>query len=149
MARYPILLIAAATSLATLTAADAQQQQPQGPPRPCLAIRQVCLQAGFVLNGARAGEGLVVDCIRPIMQGTPQPRRATKPLPAVDPALVEACRAVNPSFGMGNGQPPRGAPRNGPPLATPGAAPPGAPPPGAPPPDEPGQPPQEEPPPPK
>jgi hypothetical protein len=44
----------------------------------------------------------VVDCIRPLMQGIPQPRRATKPLPAVDPQLVEACRAQNPNFGMVN-----------------------------------------------
>jgi hypothetical protein len=144
MPRYSILFIAAAASLASAVPADAQQ--PQGPSRPCLAIRQVCLQAGFVLNGARAGEGLVVDCIRPIMQGTPQPRRAAKPLPAVDPALVAACHAVNPSFGMANAQAPRVAPqRNGPPPAAPGAAPPDAPPPGSP--AETSEPPQEEPPP--
>ena len=75
-------------------------QQP--PPRPCAAIRTVCVQAGFVPQGARAGEGLVVDCIRPIMQGIPQPPRASKALPAIDPQLVEACRAQNPSFGMPN-----------------------------------------------
>jgi hypothetical protein len=74
----------------------------QGMPKPCAALRQVCAQAGFVPQGARAGEGLVVDCIRPIMQGLPQPTRATKPLPAVDPQLVEACRAQNPNFGMAN-----------------------------------------------
>jgi hypothetical protein len=59
----------------------------------------------------------LVDCIRPLMQGIPQPRRATKPLPAVDPQLVEACRAQNPNFGMANAaqqprgpqQPPQGA----------------------------------------
>jgi hypothetical protein len=60
------------------------------------------MQAGFVPQGARAGDGLVVDCIRPIMQGIPQPQRAAKPLPAVDPQLVEACRAQNPNFGMPN-----------------------------------------------
>jgi len=143
MPRYSILL-AAAVSLAGLAPADAQQQ-PRQPPRPCAAIRQVCLQAGFVLQGARAGEGLVIDCIRPIMQGTPQPRRATKPLPAVDPALVEACRAQNPSFGMGNARTPQPMPpRNGQPQAAPGA-----PPQEAPPPNEPPEPPQDEPAPPK
>ncbi len=79
---------------------SAAAQQP--PPRPCAAIRAVCLQAGFVPQGARAGEGLVVDCIRPIMQGIPQPPRASKSLPAIDPQLVEACRAQNPGFGMPN-----------------------------------------------
>jgi hypothetical protein len=67
-----------------------------------MAIRTVCLQAGFVMQGARNGDGLIVDCIRPIMQGIPQPVRAIKSLPAVDPQLVEACRAQNPNFGMGN-----------------------------------------------
>ncbi len=88
-------------AIATLIAAPATAQQ--GPPaRPCMAIRTVCLQAGFVMQGARNGDGLIVDCIRPIMQNIPQPPRATRPLPAVDPQLVEACRAQNPNFGMGN-----------------------------------------------
>src|SRR6202045_4483119 len=93
------------------------------PPPPCAAIRQVCLNAGFVMNGARAGEGLIVDCVRPIMQGTPQPARASKPLPAVDPALVEACRAQNPGFGMRNAQAPQAAPQRNAPGQPPQAAP--------------------------
>jgi hypothetical protein len=100
MRRHEIWFAALAALLAGSGMAAAQQGQ--GLPRPCAALRQVCVQAGFVLQGARAGEGLVIDCIRPLMQGTPQPRRATKPLPAVDPQLVEACRAQNPNFGMGN-----------------------------------------------
>jgi hypothetical protein len=124
------------------------QQQQQPPSRPCIAIRQVCVQAGFVLKGAPNGEGLVIHCIRPIMQGTPQPKRATKPLPAVDPALIEACRARNPNFGMATAQGPRNGPPQRPnaPGASPQAAPPGQPPgPG----DEPQEPqePQEQPPP--
>jgi hypothetical protein len=98
MRRPEICLAALAALILGTTAAAAQQ----GLPKPCAALRQVCMQAGFVPQGARAGEGLVVDCIRPIMQGIPQPQRATKPLPAVDPQLVEACRAQNPSFGMAN-----------------------------------------------
>jgi hypothetical protein len=94
---------ASIVAIATLIVVPAAAQQQQPPmPRPCAAIRIVCQQAGFVPQGARQGEGLIVDCIRPIMMGTPQPQRATKPLPAVDPALVEACRAQNPNFGMGN-----------------------------------------------
>jgi hypothetical protein len=91
---------ALAALIAGTTAAAAQQGG--GLPRPCAALRQVCLQAGFVPQGARGGDGLVVDCIRPIMQGIPQPQRATKPLPGVDPQLVEACRQQNPNFGMPN-----------------------------------------------
>jgi hypothetical protein len=97
MRRYSICV----TALALIAGAGTATAQ-QALPRPCAALRAVCLQAGFVPQGARAGDGLVVDCIRPLMQGIPQPARATKPLPAVDPQLVEACRAQNPSFGMAN-----------------------------------------------
>lgn len=98
MRRHEICIAALAMLLAGSGTATAQQ----GLSRPCAALRTVCVQAGFVPQGARAGEGLLVDCIRPLMQGIAQPRRATKPLPAVDPQLVEACRAQNPNFGMAN-----------------------------------------------
>jgi hypothetical protein len=122
MPRISFLPALVATAIAGLAPAIAQQQPPQQPtPRPCAAIRQVCLQAGFVRDGVGAGDGLIIDCIRPIMMGTAQRPRAAKPLPAVDPALVEACRAQNPNFGMGNAQR-----RNGPgqaPGQMPGQAP--------------------------
>ncbi|HLH87841.1 MAG TPA: hypothetical protein VKX28_05230 [Xanthobacteraceae bacterium] len=132
MPRFSVLLPLVAIAIAGSASAIAQQpppQQPQQPQqpmsRPCAAIRQVCLQAGFVREGARVGDGLVVDCIRPIMLGMAQRPRATKPLPAVDPALVAACHAQNPNFGMANaqrrntpaqapGQPPQAAPGPGP-----------------------------------
>ena len=74
------------------------QAAPKGP---CAQIRAACTQAGFVANGAAMGAGIVVDCIRPIMAGTPQRKRATKPLPQVDPQVVVACKNQNPNFGMG------------------------------------------------
>ena len=140
MRRYEIS-IAALAALIAAAQPGAAQQQPL--PRPCAALRQVCVQAGFVPQGARAGEGLIVDCIRPLMQNIPQPQRATKPLPAVDPALVESCRAQNPNFGMGNAaqqrmqgqpsamQPPpsmQAPPPQLPPQAAPAEPPPAAPP---------------------
>ena len=140
MRRHEICIAALAALLTGCGTASAQQ----GLPRPCAALRTVCMQAGFVPQGARVGEGLVVDCIRPLMQGIPQPRRATKPLPAVDPQLVEACRAANPNFGMVNAtqqqrgpqQPPPGMqpppPSAQPPQGAP-AEPAEAPPPGPPP----------------
>jgi hypothetical protein len=70
---------------------------------PCAQIRTVCAQAGFVPNGANMGVGMVVDCIRPIMAGTPQRPRSTKPLPQIDPQVVIACKNQNPNFGMGGG----------------------------------------------
>ena len=150
MPRISFLPALVAAAIVGLAPAMAQQPPPQTPqrqpmPRPCQAIRQVCLQAGFVREGVRAGDGLVVDCIRPIMMGRAQRPRATKPLPAVDPALIEACRAQNPNFGMGNAQR-----RNGPgqaPGQPPGQAPsaaPGQPPQAAPGPGE-DEPPQEPP----
>ena len=82
--------------------------QPAGP---CGQIVTACQQAGFVQGGARTGDGIQVDCVRPIMQGSGQPRRASKPLPDIDPQLVAACKARNPNFGLGQ--------RNGPPADTP------------------------------
>jgi hypothetical protein len=67
---------------------------------PCGQIAAACESAGFARGAAREGAGLRVDCINPIMQGAPQPPRASKPLPQVDPQLVADCRAINPRFGQ-------------------------------------------------
>ena len=67
---------------------------------PCGQIATACESAGFARGAAREGTGLRVDCINPIMQGAPQPARASKPLPQVDPQLVADCRASNPRFGQ-------------------------------------------------
>jgi class 3 adenylate cyclase len=75
---------------------------------PCAQITLACLQAGFIAGAARDGIGIQIDCIRPIMLGTQQPRWASKPLPAVDPQAVAACKAQNPTFGDAR---PLGAPR--------------------------------------
>jgi len=80
--------------------------------RACAEIRAACEQAGFVQGGARSGDGLFVDCVVPIMRGTPQPRRASRPLPQINLQLVADCKAQNPNFGQRNalpsqaGQPP-------------------------------------------
>jgi hypothetical protein len=76
---------------------DAMQAAPS---RPCAEIVAACRQAGFVQGGAKAGNGLQLDCIAPIIQGTPQPRRASQPLPQIAPQLVAACKARNPNFGQ-------------------------------------------------
>jgi hypothetical protein len=76
---------------------------PVAPSKPCAQIREACAAAGFVPNGANMGVGILVDCIRPIMAGTPQRRRAAKPLPEIDPQIVVACKSRNPNFGMGGG----------------------------------------------
>ena len=77
------------------------QSAPAQTMKPCAQIRASCTQAGFVPNGANMGVGIIVDCIRPIMAGTPQRKRATKPLPQIDPQVVVACKNQNPNFGMG------------------------------------------------
>jgi N-acetylglucosamine-6-sulfatase len=48
------------------------------------------------------------------LQGSGQPRRATKPLPEIDPQLVAACKARNPNFGQRNGPPADTSPGPGP-----------------------------------
>ena len=73
--------------------------------RPCAEIRAACEQAGFVQGGSQAGDRLFVDCIVPVLNGRPQPRRATKPLPEIDLQLVAACKAQNPNFGQRSASP--------------------------------------------
>ena len=58
----------------------------------CEQIKTDCKNAGFVLGGG-ARNGLLVDCFQPIVQGTAQPKSASKPLPRINPQLVNACRA--------------------------------------------------------
>jgi hypothetical protein len=45
------------------------------------------------------GAGIMVDCIQPIIAGTPQRKRATKALPQIDPQVVAACNKRDPNFG--------------------------------------------------
>jgi N-acetylglucosamine-6-sulfatase len=72
---------------------------------PCGQVTAACERAGFARGAARSGGGLEVDCADPIMQGKGQPRRASKALPRVDPRVVEACKASNPTFGQGKAPP--------------------------------------------
>jgi serine/threonine protein kinase len=67
---------------------------------PCLKIRQACLDAGFTWGSERKGNGLFSDCATPIVQGTPQPANAVRPLPQIDSRLGAACKARNPNFGL-------------------------------------------------
>ena len=69
---------------------------------PCKEIKEACEKAGFVKGEAKEGYGLWVDCIDPIMKGTPQPSKAKKPLPAVGSDLINACKAKHPNFGQGH-----------------------------------------------
>jgi arylsulfatase A-like enzyme len=66
---------------------------------PCEQIKTACLNAGFVAGGGASGNGLKRDCIEPILQGRTHSRKSMNPVPAVDPAIVSACNAQNPSLG--------------------------------------------------
>jgi hypothetical protein len=70
-------------------------------PGPCEQIVAACKSAGFVEGDYKEGYGLHVDCIDPIMRGTKQPAKAVKPLPAVSPELITACKQKHPDFGEG------------------------------------------------
>ncbi len=76
------------------SAAVAQGQQP------CKQIKTACMNAGFVPGGAGSGNGLWHDCIDPILQGRVRSRKSGKPVPQVDPHVVAACKAQDPSFGQ-------------------------------------------------
>ena len=85
---------------------------------PCQQIRQACRDAGFAQGGARQGNGVMADCVRPILQGQAAPEGA-KPLPKVDPQVVAACKQRNPNFG---GAQDSGAPLPAPPPPPPPAS---------------------------
>ena len=72
-------------------------------PESCAEITAACKAAGFVQGGAAAGNGLMVDCVRPILMGT-TPRKASLKLPAIDPQTVAACKSANPGMGQGKGR---------------------------------------------
>src|SRR5271170_4223224 len=80
-----ILLIGAGNSLILAAPALAQSGQ-------CQQIRASCKDAGFV-QGGPVGNRLVKDCFDPIVYGTHQPGRASRPLPNIAPQLVAVCRS--------------------------------------------------------
>ncbi|HLN49780.1 MAG TPA: hypothetical protein VK251_09755 [Steroidobacteraceae bacterium] len=84
---------------------------------PCEQIAAACSSAGFVKGDYRQGYGLWRDCIDPIMRGTAQPANADKPLPAVNPELIAACKQKHPNFGEGKKAAPP-PPANTPPKGT-------------------------------
>jgi arylsulfatase A-like enzyme len=90
-------LLAMAMVSGALVASPASAQR-----APCAQIRAACREAGFVQGAARAGNGLLIDCVQPIIQGQDRPEQRTRPLPNVDPHLVAACKARNPNFGQRN-----------------------------------------------
>jgi hypothetical protein len=67
----------------------AQPAEPAPKGGPCAQIAAACKGAGFVPNGAKEGLGLGFDCIRPIITGTPQRKKAAKALPQIDPQVVD------------------------------------------------------------
>jgi serine/threonine protein kinase len=80
-------------------AVPVQKTGKNGQLHPCMQITNACKAAGFVNGGAKSGKGIGNDCIAPLIDGIPQPRHATLPLPKVDAEVVAACKAANPSFG--------------------------------------------------
>ena len=96
-ATVPLLVSFLVTPLLTQAAQSARTQPV--PWHPCAKIAQACTRAGFVPNGAKNGLGLMSDCIRPIMLGTPK-LQATA-LPQIDPQIVAACKQRSPNFGKG------------------------------------------------
>jgi hypothetical protein len=97
-----ISTLAVCAVLVGLTA-PLRAQPPAEPPEkgsgPCAQIAAACKQAGFIEGDYKTGNGLHVDCIDPIMRGTPPPHKTKLSLPQVSPALIAACKAKHPEFG--------------------------------------------------
>lgn len=67
---------------------------------PCEQIIQACTSAGFVKGQAKENNGLIRDCVNPIMQGKTVAGTAHA-LPTIDPTVVGACHTKKPNFGQG------------------------------------------------
>jgi N-acetylglucosamine-6-sulfatase len=85
--------------MAALSVSRTEAQKAKGP---CRQVSVACQTAGFTVGGAKEGSGIIIDCVRPIMQAAAQRRKATKPLPQVDARVIAACKAANPNFGQPN-----------------------------------------------
>lgn len=72
----------------------------------CMQICEACASS-FTVGEANVGDGFWLDCVRPIMNGTPQPPKATQanhPLPAAPSggwsSVAAQCKASNPNWGV-------------------------------------------------
>lgn len=121
-----ISILSCIVFVAIAAPAIAQARRAQGA---CAQITAACRDAGFVQGGAQSGTGMMIDCVQPILQGTAAPRKATKPLPKVDPETVAACKVQNPNFGSPaqNGNNANQPPPQPPPVMTAHPAAPGSP----------------------
>jgi N-acetylglucosamine-6-sulfatase len=108
LTRMQIGTLACLMALALGAPSDAQNARSPG--GACGQIAAACRDAGFTGGGRRQGAGLQADCVAPIMQGRDQPKRASKPLPQIDPQLVADCQAANPNFGQRGRVPPAQTP---------------------------------------
>jgi hypothetical protein len=97
------------TTLGILIAASITGGSMQAAPRQpaCIEIMASCEQAGFVRGDAKAGDRLFIDCVIPILRGTPERSRASKPLPQIDLKLVADCKTQNPNFAQRAARPPQ------------------------------------------
>src|ERR1039457_4886450 len=93
--RTPLRFVCMLILLALVVSSVANAQSP------CEQIKTACTNAGFVQGGASSGTGLWRGCVEPILQGRAHPKKATRPLPSVDPTVVAVCKEQNPNFGPG------------------------------------------------
>jgi CubicO group peptidase (beta-lactamase class C family) len=97
MRQRQLLICFLSMLVAVVAASTSNAQKVQSP---CEQVRTACQAAGFKPRGAKEGTGLLIDCIAPIIQGTAQRLKATKPLPQIDAVVVQACKSANPRFGQ-------------------------------------------------
>lgn len=70
----------------------------------CQQICQACSGAGYVYGQMGKGNGLLDDCVRPIVQGASEPAKAQQTghtLPTVSASTIAQCKAANRKFGEG------------------------------------------------
>jgi hypothetical protein len=95
-----IAIVTAYAVLVGLVTPLSAQDAAQKPLGPCEQIVDACKKAGFIGGDYKNGNGLMGDCVNPIIRGSAQPTDAHIALPEVSADVVAACRTKHPNFGQ-------------------------------------------------
>jgi hypothetical protein len=94
-------VVAASISFSAFAAIPDGQTAPNGPGagmtggqggHPCKAIEEACKSAGFMKGGEASGKGLMMNCMKPVMEGKQVAGVS------VDSTTVQACQAKKASM---------------------------------------------------
>ena len=88
MKKAILTLLALSLAIPAAFADDTTVPNGGGKDRPCMKIQQACNAAGFEKGKAKEGKGLVVHCMKPLLEGK------SVPGVTVDAATIQTCQDI-------------------------------------------------------